>query len=498
MAVSRQGVAIGLDFGTESVRALVVSLDGTELASASVRYRHGQIVGTLPGSGVRLGDTAAHQNPRDWLAASARAVRRTIKDGRIDNADVVGLGVDFTSCTVLPCLGDGTPLSELDRFAREPQAWCKLWKHHGAQEQADRITAVARKRREAWLARYGGVVGLEWFFPKVLETLEAAPEVYDAAEVWIEGGDWVVWRLVGCDVSELARSTCQAGYKGLWNAEAGFPSEAFFRAVEPGLARVVRDKMPGRLRAPGSRAGGLSRNMARRFGLAEGTPVSAAMIDAHAGVPGAGVSGAGTLVMVMGTSSCHMLNAKIERTPDGIAGVVKDGILPGYFGYETGQAAVGDAFAWLLRVLGQKSFGAISERAYGLVPGSAGVRCVDWFNGCRTPLMDGRLRGAFTGFALHHGPEHLYRALLEASACGVRCAVDRRSLRGVGRAGAQGRRDRRASPPQSAVRADLRRCARQSDLRSSVDAGAGAGSGDPRGGRGGQESHGVLLGIRRD
>ncbi len=417
-------VSIGLDFGTESVRAVAVSLDGTDLASASARYKHGQIVDTLPSSGHRLPEQFALQDPRDWIDSSSRAVRRVLKNASIDPDDVVGIGVDFTSCTMLACLGDGTPLCELDRFSTQPHAWPKLWKHHGAQEQADRITALAHKRREKWLPRYGGVVGLEWFFPKVLETLEHAPEVYDAAEVWLEAGDWLVWRLVGCDASQLARSTCQAGYKGLWNAETRFPSRAFFKGLDPRLAGLVQEKMPGRLLAPGTRAGGLCKEMAKRLGLREGTPVSAATIDAHAGVPGAGVSGAGTLVMVMGTSSCHMLNAREERTPAGVAGVVKDGIIPGYYGYETGQAAVGDAFAWLRDLLGQRDFSSITKRANELGAGSAGVRCVDWFNGCRTPLMDGRLRGAFTGLALHHGSEHLYRSLLEASACGVRWIVE--------------------------------------------------------------------------
>ena len=417
-------MSIGLDFGTESCRALAVTLDGRELGTATVKYKHGQIVETLPGTNKRLGEHFALQRPGDWIDSASRAVRRLLKSEGIDADDVVGIGVDFTSCTMLPCLADGQPLCELSRFAKQPHAWAKLWKHHGAQEQADRITALAKKRKEAWLARYGGIVGLEWFFPKILEVLDEAPSVYEAAEVWIEGGDWFVWRLIGCDASELARSTCQAGYKGLWNAESGFPSRGFFKALDARLANVVADKMPGRLMAPGTAAGGLSEEMARRFGLRAGTPISAATIDAHAGMPGAGVGGAGTLVMVMGTSSCHMLNAVEERTPAGVAGVVKDGILPGYFGYETGQAAVGDAFNWLRDLLGLKSFSAITQLAMEVEPGSAGVRCVDWFNGCRTPLMDGRLRGAFAGLALHHRPEHLYRALLEASACGVRWIVE--------------------------------------------------------------------------
>ena len=182
--------------------------------------------------------------------------------------------------------------------------------------------------------------------------------------------------------------------------------------------------MPGRLLAPGTIAGGLQSAMAKRLGLREGTPVSAAIIDAHAGVPGAGAAEPDTFVMVLGTSSCHMLNSAEERFVPGVAGIVRDGILPGYVGYETGQAAVGDAFDWLRRLTGQRDFTRLSQEAAAVSPGAEGVLCLDWFNGCRTPLMDGTLTGAFTGLTLHHTPAHLYRALLEASACGVRWIVD--------------------------------------------------------------------------
>jgi L-ribulokinase len=414
--------ALGLDFGTESVRAVLVDLRGRELATASANYKHGQITESLPGSKRKLPPHYALQHPQDWIESAAKATRAALRAA--NGPDVIGVGVDFTSCTMLPTKRDGTPLCLLDRFAAEPLAWPKLWKHHGAQAQTDRINAVARERGEAFLARYGGIIGLEWFFPKMLETLEGAPRAYEAAEVWLEAGDWFVWQLVGGSAEELPRSTCQAGYKGMWSANDGYPSEDFLRAVNPKFARVVHDKMPGRLLAPGVAAGGLTGPMAKRFGLREGTPVSAAVIDAHAGVPGAGAAEPGTLVMVMGTSSCHMLNSAIERNVPGVAGVVKDGILPGFYGYETGQAAVGDAFDWLRKLTGQRDFSALGRDAAALPPGSDGVRCVDWFNGCRTPLMDGSLTGAFMGLTLHHRPAHLYRALLEGSALGLRWIVE--------------------------------------------------------------------------
>lgn len=421
-------IALGLDFGTESVRALLVDLNGGEVGSAVAKYRHGQITRALPGTGETLPPDFALQHPGDWIESAGRAVRAALRQGGVHSGGggdrVISIGVDFTSCTMLPALADGTPLCMAGRFAGEKYAWPKLWKHHAAKAATDRINAVARRRGEKWLQRYGGVIGLEWFFPKVLETLTEAPQVYDAAEVWLEAGDWFVWQLVGGAARDLPRSTCQAGYKAMWGGDESYPSREFFRAVHRRMAGVVEQKMPGRLLAPGTRAGELTSGMAKRLGLQAGIPVSAAVIDAHAGVPGAGVALPGALVMVMGTSSCHMINAKRQRTIDGVAGVVRDGILPGFYGYETGQAAVGDAFDWLRRMVGERDFGRLSAAAAKLPPGSCGVRCMDWFNGCRTPLMDGHLRGAFTGLTLNHGPEHLYRALLEASAFGLRWIVE--------------------------------------------------------------------------
>lgn len=417
-------IVLGLDLGTESVRALLVDTRGTELASFTVKYAHGQIVETLPGSDRRLPPLYALQHPLDWHESAAKATKAAIRKAKIQSTDVVGIGVDFTSCSMLPTLRNGTPLCLLDEFAAEPLAWPKLWKHHGAQKQTDRINQVARDRNEAFLDRYGGVIGLEWFFPKMLETLEHAPKVYRAADVWLEAGDWFVWKLIGGPAESLPRSTCQAGYKGMWNATDGYPSQAFLKAVHPSFEKVVVDKMPGRLIAPGVAAGGLTRDMAKTFGLQEGTPVSAAIIDAHAGVPGAGASTPGTLVMVMGTSSCHMLNSLVDKMVPGVAGVVKDGILPGFYGYETGQAAVGDAFDWLRRLTGHSNFEKLGRDAALLPPGAEGVLCIDWFHGCRTPLMDGNLKGAFVGLGLQHRPEHLYKALLEASAYGLRWIVE--------------------------------------------------------------------------
>jgi L-ribulokinase len=399
-------------------------LDGTERGAAYSKYAHGQITSTLPSTGAPLPPDYALQHPSDWLLAATRAVRGALRRVGKSGSRLIGIGVDFTSCTMLPALKDGTPLCLLPEYEANPLAWPKLWKHHGAKSQTEHIERVANERRELFLDQYSGSIGLEWFFPKLLETLEVAPEVYRASEVWVEAGDWVVWQLVGCGAREMARSTCQAGYKGMWTSSDGYPSKPFLRAVHPDLVDVVRTKMLGRMKTPGQLAGRLCKDMAKKFRVKEGTPVSTAIIDAHAGVPGVGAADPGTLVMVCGTSCCHMLNATEYRRVPGVAGIVKDGILPGMFGYETGQAAVGDAFDWLRKLARQRSFTQLTNLAASVGPGADGVLCVDWMNGCRTPLMDGRLGGAFTGLTLRHGSHHLYRALLEATAYGLRWIVD--------------------------------------------------------------------------
>ncbi len=417
-------VSLGLDFGTESVRAILVDSTGKQRGLATNDYAHGQITERLPGTTQLLPTRYALQSPGDWIDSAVQATREAIGAAGISKDDIVGIGVDFTSCTMLPTTRDGRPLCELEPFKNVPLAWPKLWKHHGAIEQTERLNKIAKQRDEPFLRRYGGAIGLEWFFPKMLETIECAPEVAMATEVWLEAGDWFVWQLVGGPAETLTRSTCQAGYKAMWSVTDGYPSTDFLNAVHPELARAAARCLPGIMRSPGERAGQLTVAMAERLGLRAGTPVSAAIIDAHAAVPGVGAAEPGTLVMVLGTSSCHMLNSTVFSEVPGVAGVVDGGILAGMFGYETGQAAVGDAFAWLRRLLGRESFESIAVAARQLPPGAEGVQCLDWMNGCRTPLMDGTLRGAFTGLGLEHGPQHLYLALMEASAFGLRWIVE--------------------------------------------------------------------------
>lgn len=422
-------LALGCDFGTESVRAVLLDLrSGQLLAEESASYDHGVIDRELPTGGGRLPAHYALQHPADWMKSLAKAARRALRTAQAHGEQVAGIGVDFTSCTMLPCLRDGTPLCMVHPLDQQPLAWPKLWKHHGAQPATDRMNEVARQRKERFLKHYGGAIGIEWFFPKMLETLTNAPRVYEQAGLFVEAGDWLVWQLTSgpwpdCRFDDLVLSTCQAGYKALWSRRDGYPSADYLRAVHPRFGDVVARKMGSKLLAPGQLAGALSPAAAKLLGLSPGTAVSAAIIDAHAGVPGAGVAGADALVMVIGTSACHMLNSWVMKEAAGIAGVVEDGILPGYVGYETGQASVGDAFAWVARALG-RDHAELTRLAEAQLPGSGGVRALDWLNGCRTPLMDARLTGAYAGLTLASGPGQLYRAMMEATAYGLRWIRD--------------------------------------------------------------------------
>lgn len=434
-------IALGLDYGTESVRAIFVDTrTGQTLGEAVVPYRHGVITDRLPDTNVRLGREWALQSSRDHLDDMVRAVRTAMKASRIDPTRVCGIGISFTACTMLPCKADGTPLAWLDAFRKRPNAWCKLWKHHAAQPQADRMNAVARQRGEEWLARYGGIISSEWFFPKAMQALEEDPAVWKAADVYIEAGEWLAWQLTG----RLARSTCHGGYKQCWHKRDGYPSPAYLKAVHRELPKLVGEKMArGERIPPGQPVGGLTPTWAKKLGLRPGTAVSSSIIDAHSGVPGAGVAGPGVLCMVMGTSTCHMLMDTREKLAKGISGVVEDGILPGYFGYEAGQVAVGDIFAWYVDHSAPAYVTAeaakrrmsvhalLSEQAAALRPGENRLLALDWWNGNRTPFVDANLSGLIVGLTLATRPAAMYRALIEATAFGTMRVIEAFESSGV-------------------------------------------------------------------
>ena len=425
---------IGIDFGTESARALVVdATDGRVLGSGTSSYRHGVIDERLPSTGATLGAEWALQHPGDWLESLEACVRDALAAAQVAATDVIGLGIDFTACTVLPVKADGTPLMQEAAFAGEPNAWPKLWKHHASQPQATRVTEVAASRGEAWLPRYGGRISSEWMLPKALQVLEEAPAAFAAADLIVEGGDWVVWQLTGT----FARNACAAGYKGLWHKGDGYPAAAYLQALHPGLEGFYDGKGGGQtVVAPGTRVGTLTPAWATRLGLTPTTAVGAALIDAHAGVLGSGATGAGALMLILGTSTCHLLLAEREELVPGVAGVVEDGIVAGLFAYEAGQAAVGDSFAWFVDTLASADVqrdaaqrqvsvhDVLTERAAGLRPGETGLVALDWWNGNRSTLVDAELSGLLVGATLATRPEHIYRALIEATAFGTRVIAD--------------------------------------------------------------------------
>jgi L-ribulokinase len=412
--------ALGLDFGTASVRALVVETGtGRELGSAVADYRHGVIEAALPGSSERLPGDWALQHPGDWVEAIAKAVPEALAAAGVARDSVVGIGVDFTSCTVLPVDAAGRPLCLLPQWAARPHAWVKLWKHHAAQPQADRINAMASARREAFLADYGGKTSSEWLVAKALQILEEDPAVYAAASSIVEGGDWIVGELSGARV----RNACGAGYKGFWSRERGFPSPEFFEALDPRF-RDMPDKLGGEIVPPGRAVGGLTPAMAERLGLTPGTAGAAAIIDAHSAVPAATVVEAGRMVMVIGTSTCHMLLDQRHAAVEGIGGVVRDGIIEGFSGYEAGQPAVGDLFGWFAKLAGGGDFAALERDAAACPPGARGLLALDWWNGNRSVLVDASLSGLVVGMTLATTAAEIYRALIEATGFSTRRILD--------------------------------------------------------------------------
>ena len=340
--------AVGIDFGTESGRAVLVDVaTGHEVATAVHTYANGVIDECLPAPNedVRLAADWALQDPADYIATIQATVPEVLRTARATPDEVVGIGIDFTSCTMLPTTDTGVPLCEVPSLRAEPHAWVKLWKHHAAQPEADRINAVAASRDEPWLPRYGGRISSEWFYSKALQILDEAPHVYAAADRMIEAADWIVWRLSGREV----RNGCTAGYKAIWSKADGFPDPAFFAALDPRFERIVDDKMSRDIRPVGERAGGLTAEAAAWTRLLPGTPVAVANVDAHVSVPAVGVIRPGTMVAVMGTSTCHVVLGEREALAEGMCGVVEDGVIPGLFGFEAGQSAVGDIFAWFIR-----------------------------------------------------------------------------------------------------------------------------------------------------
>ncbi|SCL44563.1 L-ribulokinase [Micromonospora citrea] len=413
---------VGVDFGTLSGRALVVRVsDGAELGTAVHAYRHGVIESALPDDGPALPPDWALQDPEDYRAVLRHAVPAALAAAGVAPSQVVGIGTDFTACTVLPTLADGTPLCEIPELRHRPHAWVKLWKHHAAQPQADRINALAHERREPWIGRYGGRISAEWQFAKGLQILEEDPETYRRADRLIEAADWIVWQLCGTET----RNVCTAGYKGI-RQDGRYPSGEYLSALNPAFADFVT-KLDGPLLPLGGRAGGLSARAAAWTGLPEGIAVAVGNVDAHVTAAAAQALDPGRLVAIMGTSTCHVLNGDHPAEVPGMCGVVDGGISPGAWGYEAGQSGVGDIFGWFVThaaPVGVDSHERLTELAAAQPVGAHGLVALDWWNGNRSLLVNHDLSGLIVGMTLATRPQDVYRALLESTAFGTRMIIE--------------------------------------------------------------------------
>jgi L-ribulokinase len=430
---------IGIDFGTESGRAVLVDAkNGREVATAVHQYKHGVIDHHLPGSDRPLPPDWALQDPLDYIDVIKHTIPAVLKSSGVKPDEVAGVGIDFTACTMMPTTADGTPLRAIDKWRDNPHAWVKLWKHHAAQPQADRINETARKMGQQWLERYGGKISSEWFFSKALQILQEAPEVYQSADRLIEAADWVIWQLTGVET----RNTCTAGYKAMVQ-DGKYPDREYFAALDPRFADVIDQKMSRQFAPLGACAGQLTEQAAGWTGLRPGIAVAVANVDAHVAAPASTVTGPGRMVMIMGTSTCHMLLGEGVQTVEGMCGVVRDGIIPGYYGYEAGQSGVGDIFAWLVnhavppeyheaaRAKGVDLHQYLEAEAAKQKPGESGLLALDWWNGNRSTLVDADLTGLLVGMTLATRAPEIYRALIEATAFGTRTIIESFERRGI-------------------------------------------------------------------
>jgi L-ribulokinase len=424
---------IGVDFGTESARAVVVELTtGREVAESTSAYPSGVITESLPGSGIALAVDWALHDADDYLACLTEAVTRALAASGVPAASVIGIAIDATACTIVPTLADSTPLSRLAELRDNPHSWVKLWKHHAAQPQADRINALAAATDGLDLAPYGGRISSEWLLPKTLQVYEEAPHVFERTARFIEAQDWITWQLTGAE----SRSAQAAGFKANFRVEAGgYASAGALNSLSPGFSAVL-DRLSTEFSAAGARVGSLVQAWADALGLPVGIAVATGSMDAQVAMVACDATAPGRMVLVMGTSVCNLLLAETGTPVKGVSGVVRDAIMPGTWAYEAGQAGVGDMFGWFVRnsmpasyteratALGVDVFGYLESLARSIEPGRNPVLALDWWSGNRSPLADSALSGAVIGYSLGTKPENVYRALLEAAAFGQRAIID--------------------------------------------------------------------------
>lgn len=431
--------ALGLDYGTNSVRALLVDVStGEEAVSAVWNYAQGT-------NGVILSRDPhlARQHPEDYVRGAEETVKKVLSAAKrqvkgFTPDQIIGLGVDTTGSTPIPVDKAGKPLAFAKKFSKNPAAMAWLWKDHTSVAEAAEITDLAKKRRPEYLSKCGGTYSSEWFFSKILHCLRTSPEVFDAAYTWVECADWVPAMLTGTEApGKLMPGICAAGHKAMFHDKwGGYPDAEFLGELDPKLGQL-RSRLPNKAYAVDRPVGGLTAEWAKRTGLPEGLPVAVGAFDAHLGAVGSGIA-PGTLVKIIGTSTCDMMVVPIsQKLPDvpGLCGIVPGSILPGYYGLEAGQSAVGDIFNWLvnyIQPMGKAgTHEALTAQAAKLAPGESGLLALDWNNGNRTVLVDQRLTGLLIGQTLYTTPAEIYRALIEATAFGALTIINRFEEYGV-------------------------------------------------------------------
>lgn len=424
---------IGLDYGTNSVRALIVNVaNGAEVAAAVWTYAHG-----TQGVILNRDPNLARQHPADYLTGAEITIKEALATAaknvrRFSPDQIVGIGVDTTGSTPLPVDAQGQPLAFQKRFENNPAAMAWLWKDHTGVDEAAEITALARKLRPQYLAKCGGTYSSEWFWSKILKCIRTAPQVFNAAHSWIELADFVPAALTGTQhPDQFVAGVCAAGHKAMWNAKwGGYPDKQFLSKLNPKLS-ALRDRLTPRVETVDKAVGGLTADWADRTGLDAGIPVAVGAFDAHLGAVGSGVA-PGALVKIIGTSTCDIAIAsnkkKLADVP-GLCGIVDGSVLPGYFGLEAGQSAVGDIFNWFVNYIQPNgkagTHEALTAEAAKLKPGESGLLALDWNNGNRTILVDQRLTGLLVGQTLYTTPAEIYRALIEATAFGALTIINR-------------------------------------------------------------------------
>ncbi|MGZ4964249.1 MAG: ribulokinase [Limisphaerales bacterium] len=430
---------IGLDYGTNSVRALIVNVsNGKEIASAVWNYEHGT-------QGVILArdPNVARQHPADYLKGAQITIKQSLVAARksakgFTPSHVIGIGVDTTGSTPLPVDASGQPLAFQKKFAKNPAAMAWLWKDHTATLEAAEITALAKEIRPQYLAKCGGTYSSEWFWSKILHCLRTAPDVFAAAHSWVELSDYVPAALTGTEKPvEFTAGVCAAGHKAMWNAKwGGYPDEAFLERLNPQLG-ALRLRLAKNVQSIDRSVGGLTQDWAKKTGLTAGIPVAVGAFDAHLGAVGSGVA-PGALVKIIGTSTCDIAIAPNDQSladVPGLCGIVDGSVLPGYFGLEAGQSAVGDIFNWFvnyIQPLGKSgNHESLTNAAAKVKPGESGLLALDWNNGNRTVLVDQLLTGALIGQTLYTSPAEIYRALIEATAFGALTIINRFEEYGV-------------------------------------------------------------------